>query len=235
MLRLEGRYRFCHVLVQGKLFVTKENDLNEKERQEWRDLKKENPALSKDMKPKRKYNYYIMLYDIESKKEIQSKLIDHCSTLTSSISNNADLVNLLYLDRKFIVLNPSTLEIIFNTKIAGVGAILTSELTGRSTFLSPKPGILAEIKIDAVKEFPEVLEVDKQKLDAVTIYKLPGSGIDSKMFCFLLQNPTTGIICFEEGINVIDLIKNDVRKVSCFSITCCGIALSNVITLNFSY
>jgi len=228
-LVLKGRYRFCHVLEGGKLFTTKENILNEKERQDWRDMKKLNPDLSKNSKPKKKFNYTLLLYDIKIQALVQEKLLEHQSTILSSQTNNGDLLNLMYLDRQFIVLNPYTLEILLNTKVAGTGAILATEMTGRSTFFSPKSGILVQIHHDKAKDFPPILEFDKQnKSEAMTVYKLPGSGIDQKIYCFLLKDENTGIICFEDGINVIDLVSNKIRKISCFNITCCGLALSNV-------
>lgn len=228
VFRLEGRYRYCTMLKGGKLFIAKENVIHEKERQEWRDLKKNDPNLSKDSKPKKKCNNFFMLYDIETKNEIYSHLFEHVSDITSSMSNNIDLVNILYLDRRFLVINPLTFELIINTKINGAGAISSTALFDRSIYLSSKPGVLTKIDLDAIKNFPENFEADQAISDAVTIYKLPGSDISSKIFCFLLQNPKTGVICHEDGITVINITTKEVRKVSCFNITCCGTALSNV-------
>jgi len=42
-----------------------------------------------------------------------------------------------------------------------------------------------------VKKFPELFEADKQELESTAVYKLPGSGVDSKIFAFLLQDPST--------------------------------------------
>jgi len=227
VLVLKGRYRFCHVLEGGKLFTTRENILNEKERQDWRDLRKTNPEISKNSKPKKKFNYALLLYDIKTKALEKEKLVDHQSTIISSQSNSADLLNLMYLDRQFLALNPYTFEIFLNTKVAGSGAILATEMTERCTFFSPKSGILVRIHHDKTKNFPESLEYDKQT-EGMSVYKLPGSGIDQKIYCFLLKDENTGIICFEDGINIIDLVSNKTKSISCFNITCCGLALSSV-------
>ena len=229
---LEGPYRFCHVLEGGKLFIARKNVINEQERQQWRELKKDDEKISKDSKPKKKANYTILLYDIESKVEEKNKLIEHISTITSSTSNNLDLINLLYLDRQLVLLNPITFELIVNTQIAGSGAILASTQIERSTFISPKPGILYEMKADLVKNFPKVLDADKEQIESVIVRKLPGSGIDNRMFCFLLQDKEKGIVCNEDGISLVDFSTKKVKSASCFNITCCGLALSNVSTLH---
>lgn len=224
----KGRYKYSHVLSNGKLFTTKENIMNEDEREAWRIMKRGDSAVKKETKPKKNAHYVFKLFDIETKEELHSQSFELFSVILSSQSNNIDLIDMLYLDRTLVSINPLTFEIILKTKIAGTGAILSTALIERSSFFSPKPGVLVQIKLDAVKNFPELFEFDKQQLDSTAIYKLPGSGIDSKIFAFLLQDPNTGVICFEDGINVIDLVKNKVRSVSCFNITCCGIALSSV-------
>ncbi len=231
VLVLKGRYRFATILKEGKLFIVHENILNEFERQQWRDMKKENPELSKTLEPKKKYDYDAIVLDIKTKFEILRKNLGHISAIISSLTNNDDIVTLLYLDRRLSVLNPYTIDSILETKIEGSGAILSAELTERSLYISPKSGVLVQIRLDEVKgEFPPLLNTDltQEQLSSVTVYKLPGSGIDSKVYCILLKDPQTVIIFFEDGINIIDLASNKTKKISCFNITCCGIALNNV-------
>lgn len=232
ILSLEGRYRFCHILEGGRLYTLRENVLNQAERDEWNMLKKQNPGLPREEKPKKKRNYYTLIYDIKSKEELHSSLVDHVSTVIASFSNGKDLCCSLYLDRTLVIFNANSKEVVLYTKFAGVGAILTGNLTNRNFYISTKRDHLLKINVDKAKDFPPNFDFEQMDHEAVTVKKMISSGLDAKNFSLVWQKvDEVAIICFEGEFNVINFTDGKVKKNYVFEITCCGLALSNVTIL----
>ncbi len=233
VLKLEGLFRYGHA-VGDNLYVLKKNILNRKELDKWKELKKANPELRREDKPKKQMNFDACVYDLKNGGSPITKLLEQQSDVIASFSNRKDLVCSLYLDRTFLAINANTLEILVRTKIAGVGAILSGAMVGNSFYLSPKRDNLLKFELDKVKDLPEVFDFEKATNESVKVMTQKFSGIESKNFTLNWVKPDEIlIIMFEGQFNVINFATGKTEKKHYYEITCCGLGLSHVLAFIF--
>lgn len=233
VLSLGGRFRFGH-LVDKFLYILKENVLNQKEREAFRELKLQNPDLRKEDKPKKIRDYDAHLYDLKNTENVKVLHLNHPGPVHNSYTNGKDLVCTLYSDRYFMVMDPIKLEIIIGTKFVGTGAILSGTLEDRFFYVSPKRDFLLKINCDTLKKIEENFDFEKDKNESIEVIVSKNSGIGPKNTCMnWIKRDKLLAVHFDGEMNVVDFQSNKIHRNRVFEVSSCGLAISNVIKFYF--
>lgn len=233
---LEGSYQYPALTDNGTMFIVKEKKIPEPG-VKLEDLMVD-PATCKGPQERKAYKveYTYHNFSLETKKETCDAVAGGIvSDMINGTSNSKDRVGLVYLNRQIVILNSKTLEILYHINIAGAGGIVASTFDGYRMFFCPAANYLFEIKTEKGLNLPGVSSIDYKnyvnKADDPNFrsFKLDTAGLDPTNHSFNWINKyETAVTCNQEGNFLLNFKERNVKDVSLFGITCCGLALSHV-------
>ena len=247
---LPGRLRFGEILDDQTIFVLRKNPLTceEKEKVLGKDKDIELKTSSKGNKTKKKlFNYYMELYDISEKGTnlpIRSEHLPEVNEIIAMAFNiNRDIIAFLYSNRKILLINPWKLTVLFSTKIAGAGAIMSLNFSSahpEELILCPKQDTL--LKLDCAHlskaKGPDVLILEEIKPNSgFSLENYKGSEAFSVgnylgFHSYDSNKNRLAYITFNmDGLHFYNYQTNKTTSLQISNITHCGVALNPEETL----
>ena len=231
---LKGQLRFGEILSNNnKVFVLRKNHLKVEQLKE---LDIPSITSSKGSNNKKKhFNYYMELYDIGGSKSdipMNSVLLPEiCEIIASGLSDDRQLLGLMYTNRTILVIKPDSLMRIFNFKIHGSGAIMSFFFSDNNMIcLCPKKDTLMSIdcRKTAQEKIPEIVILDEIKAESgLIVDKFKSDAFSEGNFMSTLNNIRKTYISFNsDGLHIYDFQSKKTESFSLAGITLCGVGLN---------
>lgn len=256
IMELEGPYRHCHLTPAKTLFTALEHLAIETIQEQLKvEIKTETQeitvqgqiielgvpiiqkdeskeALSEAPKVAKWYSYHS--FSLESQKEDKEPINeDLISDIMNSSSNGKDRVVIVYYSRRLMVFNPVKLVKLVSFSIEDNGPILTSIFYNTyNLYLTPKSNwmLIVDCKenLESINEKTITLkDAEEKKHLGLTAIPFKSIGVGPRNASILWRKVDEQLYsCNEDGIYLIDFKTGSQRNFSLFSITCCGLALS---------